>query len=303
MKKVKQVKVTDIRRMKDVGERITMVTAYDAIFAKLADRGGADILLVGDSLGMVVQGHDNTLGVTVEHIIYHTQAVCRGATRAHVVADMPFMSYQADMKEGLRNAGRLIKEGGAQSIKIEGGAEYAPMVERLVQSGIPVMGHLGLTPQSVHAMGGFKVQGKSAAQARRILQDARALEDAGAFAVVLEGVPVELSRVVTEALSIPTIGIGAGVHCDGQVLVLQDLLGLFDEFQPKFVKRYADLGKQTSEAIAQYKEEVQSGAFPGEEHTFHTKEPLFRPQVVDITPEPQGFDDEDDVAGLYGVPV
>jgi 3-methyl-2-oxobutanoate hydroxymethyltransferase len=296
----KRVTVTDLRRMKAEGERITMVTAYDATFAKLADKGGADVILVGDSLGMVIQGQEDTLGVTVDDVVYHTRAVVRGARRAHVVADMPFMSYQAEVQEAMRNAGRLLKEGGAQSVKLEGGEEHAELVFKLVRSGIPVMGHLGLTPQSVHAMGGFKVQGKSRDQAEQILRDAQALEAAGAYAVVLEGVPVELSRVITEALTIPTIGIGAGVDCDGQVLVIYDLLGLFEDFVPKFVKQYATLGADAVAAIGAYKEEVQAGAFPAEAHTFHAKEVLFRPRAVQIQPEPQDHG-EDGMDGLYGV--
>lgn len=279
-----------------------MVTAYDATMAKLVDRGGVDAILVGDSLGMVIQGRDNTLAVTIDDIIYHTQAVVRGTQRAHVVADMPFMSYQADTTEALRNAGRLIKEGGAQSVKIEGGKAYAPMVERFVQAGIPVMGHVGLTPQSVHAMGGFKVQGKDAATADRILSDARALEAAGCYSIVLEGIPVELARMITESVDIPTIGIGAGVACDGQVLVIYDLLGMFDDFVPKFVKQYAQMGPGIADAVADFKREVQSGEFPTEGHTFHTKEPLFRPREV-ATDEDPGDDGDDSMGVLYGVPV
>lgn len=297
----KRVTVTDLRRMKSRGERISMITAYDATFAKLADRGGADVILVGDSLGMVVQGHQDTLGVSLDDVIYHTKAVLRGAERAHVVADMPFMTYQADVVEAMRNAGRLLKEGGAQSVKLEGGEEHAELVYRLVRSGIPVMGHLGLTPQSVHAMGGFKVQGKTQAQAEQLLRDARALEAAGAYAIVLEGVPVELSRVVTEALDIPTIGIGAGVDCDGQVLVIYDLLGLFDDFVPKFVKQYAKLGPAAVDAIQTYTDEVRAGAFPEEAHTFHTKEKLFRPRAVETRPEARDDHDDDEMGGLYGV--
>ena len=225
---------------------------------------------------MVVQGRENTLEVTVDDIIYHTRAVARGAKQAHIVADMPFMSYQGDFGRAIENAGRLVKEGRAHSIKLEGGAEYAALVERLVRAGIPVMGHLGLTPQSVHAMGGFRVQGKTKSQARNIVRDARALEEAGAYAVVLEGVPVELSREITRQLSIPTIGIGAGVECDGQVLVIYDLLGLFSDFVPKFVKRYAELGRKTVEAVAAYRQEVRDGTFPAKEHTFFAKEELFR---------------------------
>ncbi|MEL6188639.1 MAG: 3-methyl-2-oxobutanoate hydroxymethyltransferase [Myxococcota bacterium] len=276
----KKVTTVRLRAMKERGERITMVTAYDAMFARLAEEGGAEVLLVGDSLGMVVQGHDDTLGVTVDDIIYHTRAVTRGAKTAHVVADLPFMSYQADPVEGIKNAGRLLKDGGAHAVKLEGGAELAPMVEKMVRAGIPVMGHLGLTPQSVHAMGGFKIQGKNAADAERIVDDARALEAAGAYALVLEGVPVELSRVITQALDIPTIGIGAGVECDGQVLVIQDLLGMDLGFAPKFVKRFARLGETIPAAIRAYRDEVREGIFPGEEHTFHAKDPLFGPREV-----------------------
>ncbi len=275
-----------LRRMKERGERITMLTAYDAMFARLVEEGGADAILVGDSLGMVVQGHDNTLGVTVEDIVYHTRAVVRGTSRAHVVADMPFMSYQADPAEAVKNAGRMLKEGGAHAVKLEGGREIVPAVERMVAAGIPVMGHLGLTPQSVHAMGGFRVQGREAAGAQRILEDAQALEDAGAYAVVLEGVPVELSRVITQSLHIPTIGIGAGSTCDGQVLVLQDLLGLDLGFAPKFVKRYARLGELVPAAVRAYREEVRAGEFPADEHTFHTEARLFSPREVPLEAAP-----------------
>lgn len=277
-----------LRRMKERGERITMVTAYDALFARLVEEGGADAILIGDSLGMVVQGCENTLGVTVDDVIYHARAVCRGTTRAHVIADMPFMSYQADPVEAVRNAGRILKESGAHAVKLEGGREVVSTIERMVASGIPVMGHLGLTPQSVHAMGGFKVQGKSTESAERILRDARALEAAGVYAVVLEGIPVELSRVITASLRVPTIGIGAGAECDGQVLVLQDLLGMDLDFAPKFVKRYARLGEIIPDAIRAYREEVRSGAFPAEEHTFHAPEPLFRPRPVPELDEVEG---------------
>ena len=300
MSKKRQVTTTTLRRMKADGERITMVTAYDATMAKLVDRGGADAILVGDSLGMVIQGRDNTLAVTLDDIIYHTRAVVRGAERAHVVADMPFMTYQADPTEAVRNAGRLIKEGGAQSVKIEGGRTHMAIVERMVQAGIPVMGHVGLTPQSVHAMGGFKVQGRDAENARRILEDARALEAAGCYAIVLEGVPVELARMITDSLDIPTIGIGAGAACDGQVLVIYDLLGMFDDFVPKFVKQYAQMGTGIAEAVAQYRDEVRDGSFPAEEHTFHAKEALFRPREVKL-PRAEAPDDGESMGGLYGV--
>jgi 3-methyl-2-oxobutanoate hydroxymethyltransferase len=290
--RAKKTTTQTLREMKARGERITMVTAYDAMFARLVEEGGADAILVGDSLGMVVQGHENTLSVTLDDIIYHTRAVARGAANAHVVADMPFMSYQADEVEAVRNAGRLLKEGGAQAVKLEGGAELAPMVGRMVRAGIPVMGHLGLTPQSVHAMGGFKVQGKGSEAAARILRDARALEAAGAYALVLEGIPVELARVITGSVSIPTIGIGAGADCDGQVLVIQDLLGMDLHFAPKFVKRFARLGETIPSAVAAYRDEVRAGAFPAEEHTFHTDERLFG--LRGVAPAP----DETDAAAL-----
>jgi 3-methyl-2-oxobutanoate hydroxymethyltransferase len=290
---------TTLRQMKADGERITMVTAYDATFARLAEQGGADAILVGDSLGMVIQGDENTLGVTIEDIIYHTRAVRRGARRAHVVGDMPFMSYQDGPQLALTNAGRLVKEGGAESVKLEGGMECASSVEKIVRAGIPVMGHIGLTPQSVHAMGGFKVQGRKRAQAERLLRDAKALEEAGCFALVLEGIPVELARVITQSISIPTIGIGAGADCDGQVLVIYDLLGMNLEFKPKFVKRYAELGRTIPEAIAAFKEEVQRGDFPADAHTFHADEPLFVPRAV----TPVEGDDDAEQTGLYGVPV
>lgn len=301
MSKQRQVTATALRRMKTDGERITMVTAYDATMAKLVDKGGADAILVGDSLGMVVQGHGNTLGVTLDDIIYHTQAVVRGATRAHVVADMPFMSYQADPTEALVNAGRLVKEGGAQSVKLEGGRSLTPIIERMVRAGIPVMGHVGLTPQSVHAMGGFKIQGRDRENAERILDDARALEAAGCYGIVLEGVPVELARMITDSLEIPTIGIGAGAACDGQVLVCYDLLGMFEDFVPKFVKQYAQMGNGITDAVAAFKDEVRAGTFPADEHTFHAKEPLFRPREVKL--ERETPDDGESMGALYGVSV
>lgn len=300
----KKITATSLRQMKAAGRRITMVTAYDATFARLVEEGGADAILVGDSLGMVIRGDENTLSVTLEDIIYHTRAVRRGATRTHVIADMPFMSYQHDPIEALKSAGRLVKESGAESVKLEGGEEYAPHVDRIVRAGIPVMGHIGLTPQSVHVMGGFKVQGKTAAAAQRILEDAKALESAGAYSLVLEGIPVELSRVITKSVSIPTIGIGAGVECDGQVLVIYDLLGMNLAFKPKFVKRYVELGRVIPEAVAKFKQEIEEGAFPAAEHTFHADEPLFRLRKVPSEPSSSGRDDlEHAVTELYGVPV
>ena len=299
MKKEKKVTASVLRQMKADGDRITMVTAYDATFARLAERGGVDAILVGDSLGMVVKGESDTLGVTIEDIVYHTRAVRRVATRAHVVADMPFMSYQADPVDALRNAGRLLKEGGAESVKLEGGAEHAAIIRKMVNAGIPVMGHIGLTPQSVNALGGYKVQGKSADDAKRLLADAKALEAAGCYAIVLECVPVELARVVTDAISIPTIGIGAGVDCDGQVLVIYDLLGLNPDFSPKFVKQYESLGKVVLAALGRFKEDVQTGQFPEEAHTFHAKVALFGPWAVKAPEVEETADDEP--VGIYGM--
>jgi 3-methyl-2-oxobutanoate hydroxymethyltransferase len=258
--------------MKDEGERIAMVTAYDASFARLCDQAGADVLLVGDSLGMVIKGEDNTLAVTMDEMIYHCRAVARGVAagsgRAMIVGDLPFMSYQSAEDEALRNAGRLLKEGKAEAVKLEGGAEYAGMVHKMSRIGIPVMGHIGLTPQSVHALGGFKVQGRETSQADRLKADAVALAEAGAFALVLEGIPRELAAEITQALPIPTIGIGAGVECDGQVLVLYDLLGMNEEFRPRFVKRYENFAVRVRTAVDTYISEVRSGEFPGLEHSF-----------------------------------
>jgi 3-methyl-2-oxobutanoate hydroxymethyltransferase len=245
-----------------------MVTAYDYTMARLLDEGGADLLLVGDSLGMVFQGHPTTLPVTVDEICYHGRAVSRGARRAHVVGDMPFMSFQVSAEKALENAGKLVKEGSFESVKVEGGVDIAEHVYRIVAAGIPVMGHVGLTPQAVHAMGGFKVQGKGDDAAERVLRDARAIEDAGAYAIVLEAIPPDLAAQITEALTIPTIGIGAGPACDGQVLVCYDLLGMYRELSPKFAKRFAEIGDAVVEATGAYVAEVQERTFPGPEHCF-----------------------------------
>ncbi|HYC56019.1 MAG TPA: 3-methyl-2-oxobutanoate hydroxymethyltransferase [Candidatus Binatia bacterium] len=268
-----EAKVTVPAILAAKGERkLAMVTAYDFTFARLADRAGADLLLVGDSLGMVVQGCENTLAVTMDEMVYHTRMVARGRRRALVVGDMPFLSYQVSVAEAVSNAGRLIKEGGAEAVKLEGGVHIADTVERIAAMDIPVMGHIGLTPQSVHRMGGHKVQGRKpgreAGGRERLLQDAVALEEAGAFAVVIEGVPADLAAEITAEISIPTIGIGAGVSCDGQVLVLHDVLGLEDRIAPKFVKRYADLGAAAVDAMSQYVEEVRSARFPTLAHSF-----------------------------------
>jgi len=260
--------IQHIRDLKTKGERIAMVTAYDATFAQHFDLAGAEMLLVGDSLGMVVQGRDSTLGVTMDQMIYHTQAVVRGSQRALVVADMPFMSYQPSVEIALRNGGRLLAEGGAGAVKLEGGQRVVAAVRALVDAGIPVMGHLGLTPQSVHALSGFRVQGRGDKSAARMMEDALLLEDAGAFSLVLETIPLDLASAITERLTIPTIGIGAGVHCDGQVLVCYDLLGLYDQIAPKFVKRYEDLATRTRDATRAYIDEVKAGTFPDEEHSF-----------------------------------
>lgn len=265
-----------LAKMKADGRKISMLTAYDASFARLIDQAGTDIILVGDSLGMVVQGGGNTLPVTMEEMIYHCRSVQRGAERAQVVGDMPFMSYQASLEDGIRNAGRLVKEGGAEAVKLEGGAEYAELASRLSRIGIPVMGHIGLTPQSLHSMGGFKVQGRSASQAKRLLDDARALEQAGCYSIVLEGIPHELAKDITAALTIPTIGIGAGVNCDGQVLVIYDLLGMNEEFRPKFVKRYDNLAVRIRTAVEQYITEVRNEQFPDAEHSFSMTAPPAR---------------------------
>ncbi len=266
--RARPVTVPRLRRMKTRGERITMVTAYDATFARMLDDAGVDMILVGDSLGMVVQGLDTTLPVTVDEVIYHCRAVARGRRRAHVVGDMPFLSHQVSPEEALRNAGRFLAEGGAHSVKLEGGIQAAPTIRRIVDAGIPVVGHVGLTPQSVHAMGGFRVQGKSADAAERVLADARAVAQAGAFALVLEGIPSPLAARITEAVDIPTIGIGAGPACDGQVLVGYDLLGLTPDLRPKFVKRYAEFFEDGVAAISRYCEEVRAGVFPSQEHSF-----------------------------------
>lgn len=257
-----------IRQRKEAGKKITMLTAYDFSMAKLLDDSGIDMLLVGDSLGNVILGYDSTLPVTMEDMIHHTRAVSRGAQKAMVVADMPFMSYQVSVEDALRNAGRLMKEAGAQAVKLEGGREVRAAVEAIVQAGIPVVGHLGLTPQAVHALGGFKVQGKSREAAKKILEDAKILEESGVFAIVLECVPALLAEKITHSLAIPIIGIGAGAQCDGQVLVTHDLLGIYSGFSPKFVKKFANLHISVTEAILGYKTQVENGTFPGPEHSF-----------------------------------
>lgn len=263
-----RITTSTIRARKEAGEAISMLTAYDAAFARLFDEAGIDMLLVGDSVGNTMLGYDSTLPVTMEDMLHHVKAVSRGASRAMIVADMPFMSYQTSIAEALYNAGRFLKETGAQAVKLEGGAAVAPAVQAMTSAGIPVVGHLGLTPQSVNQFGGFKVQAKNAAAAQQLLDDARLLEKAGAFAVVLECVPAALAAKVSQALSIPTIGIGAGNGCDGQVLVMHDLLGLTPGFKPKFVKTYRTLAQEVIAAAREYADDVKARQFPAAEHTF-----------------------------------
>ena len=253
------------------GEAITMVTAYDFTMARLLDESGVDMLLVGDSLGMVVQGHETTIPVTLDEVSYHTRAVARAAHSAHVVADMPFMSFQVSANQALENAGKLVKEGMAHSVKLEGGVEVAEHIQRITRAGIPVGGHVGLTPQSFHALGGFKVQGKNDESARRIVEDARALEQAGAFAIVLEAIPPDVAAQVTRAVSVPTIGIGAGPFCSGQVQVVHDLLGMY-EGQPKHARRFAEIGQATKQAMTEYREAVETAAFPTAAESFYMDE-------------------------------
>jgi 3-methyl-2-oxobutanoate hydroxymethyltransferase len=263
-----KISVLDIYNKKSEGKKITMLTAYDYPTAQIVDQAGIDMILVGDSLGMVVQGMSSTLPVTMDEMIYHTKMVSRGAVSAMVVGDMPFLSYQAGREEAVRNAGRFLKEAGAEAVKLEGGSPMAEVIRAIVSAGIPVMAHIGLTPQYMHALGGFKVQGKDEAARLKVLADARAVQDAGAFAVVLEALPASLAKEIHDALHIPTIGIGAGADCDGQVLVLHDLLGLFDRFTPKFVKKYANLKDVALKAVTAYKQDVENGKFPSEEHGF-----------------------------------
>lgn len=262
-----RVTVRSLRQAKRREEPISMLTAYDFTFARIFDAAGVDLLLVGDSLGNVVQGEETTLPVTLDESIYHTRLVVRGASRAMVVADMPFGTYQVSSEDALRNAIRFVKEAGAQAVKLEGGSAMLKTIERLVAAGIPVMGHVGLTPQSVHSMGGLRVQGRGDQGRSRVIEDAMAVQEAGAFAVVLEGIPSELAREITSMLSIPTIGIGAGVDCDGQVLVMHDLLGL-SEWTPSFVKQYGNLGQAAAQAARSYVDEVRNRKFPDEEHSY-----------------------------------
>ncbi len=263
----KKVTTAVFRQKKERGEPITMLTAYDYPTALAQDQAGIDSILVGDSLGMVVLGYENTLPVTMEDMLHHTRAVARGAKYALLIGDMPFMSYQVSVPEAVRNAGRLLQEGGMEAVKLEGGRERADTVRAIVQAGIPVMGHLGLTPQSINQLGGFRAQGKTASAAKRLVEDALVLEEAGCFGIVLESVPARLAKLISQKLSIPTVGIGAGVGCDGQVLVSHDILGLFDRFTPRFVKKYADLHAEMQRAFAEYIADVEHRSFPEAQHS------------------------------------
>jgi 3-methyl-2-oxobutanoate hydroxymethyltransferase len=296
----KRVTIHELRRMKDAGDKIAMVTAYDATAARLVAAAGVDAVLVGDSVGMAVQGHDSTLPVTLEHMIYHSAMVHRGLEREggrpHLVGDLPFGTYQASVEDAVKASIRLVAEAGVQAVKLEGGADYVEVVRRIVRAGVPVMGHIGLTPQSVHKMGGYVVQGKDSDKAQQILRDARALEAAGCYAVVLECIPAELARIVTSQVRIPTIGIGAGPHVDGQVLVYTDLLGLDLTFTPKFAKHFAEVGVQVRDAMAAYVGEVKAQAFPADVHSFHSSS-------VRLVPAPAPEDHEEPQGGVMGAPI
>jgi 3-methyl-2-oxobutanoate hydroxymethyltransferase len=268
MTKRDKITIRSLLDMKRRGEKIAMLTAYDYQTAVLEDRAGVEMVLVGDSLGMVVLGYENTLPVTIEEIIHHLKAVSRARLRAFLVGDLPFMSYQASVEDAVRNAGRLIKEGGAEAVKLEGGRRMASVIKAILDADIPVMGHIGLTPQSLHHFGGYRVQGKDQKSAEKLFEEARFLEEVGCFSMVLEGMPWKLAKRISESISIPTIGIGAGVHCDGQVLVINDLLGTMEEFTPRFVKRYAELGTVITGAIARYIQEVKDEKFPDEDHSY-----------------------------------
>jgi len=263
-----KITIHDLLKRKAEKKKITMLTAYDYPFARIVDEAGIDGIIVGDSLAMVVQGIENTLPVTMDEMVYHTKIVARAVNNAIVIGDMPFMSYQASIEDAVRNAGRFLKEAGASAVKIEGGAEVAGHIRAMTKSDIPVMAHIGLTPQSIHRMGGYKIQGRTKEAAERLREEAHIAEDAGAFSLILEAIPAELAAQITEELTIPTIGIGAGPSCDGQVLVLHDVIGLFERFLPKFAKRYVNVKDEVLRAIKNYKEEVEKGVFPSDEHSF-----------------------------------
>ncbi|PJB49982.1 MAG: 3-methyl-2-oxobutanoate hydroxymethyltransferase [Chloroflexi bacterium CG_4_9_14_3_um_filter_45_9] len=284
-----RVTITEIKEMKQRKEKIPMLTAYDYVTAKIVDEAGVPLILVGDSLGMVILGYETTIPVTMEEMLHHTKAVVRGARRALIVADMPFMTYHISVSEALRNAARFIQEGGAQAVKLEGGKIVAETVKRIVDCGIPVMAHIGVTPQSIYQLGGYKVQGKTPELAKILLKDARILGEAGAFSLVLECVPAPLARVITQAINIPTIGIGAGPDCDGQVQVISDILGLFTEFVPKHAKQYAKLASEMKTAVANYVAEVKSHTFPTMEHSFPMDESLL--ESLETTSSPSKGED------------
>jgi len=264
-----KITIPKIEEKKRKGEKITMLTAYDYPMARIIDQAGVDIILVGDSLANVILGYPNTLPVTMEEMLHHTRAVARGCQRALLVADMPYLSYHIDIKETIRNAGRFIKEGGAEAVKVEGGKKRAEVISRILDLEIPVMGHIGLTPQSIHQMGGYRVQGSTLDKSLTLVEEARLLEKTGVFSIVLEGIPEELARIITREVSIPTIGIGAGRFCDGQVLVVHDMLGFFEEFQPKFVRRYANLHQEIGNAVRQFFSDIREGKFPSEKESYH----------------------------------
>ncbi len=267
-----RITIRDLKQMKRRGEKIPMITAYDYTSAKLLEQAGIPLMLVGDSLGQVVLGYDSTVPVTMDEMVHHVKTVVRGTEKAHIIGDMPFLSYHAEIPEAIRNAGRLLKDGGAQSVKLEGGQYMAETVSRIVKSGIPVMGHIGLTPQSVNQLGGYRVQGKSLSAAMDLMEDARVLEEAGAYAIVLECVPAQLAKLISERVKVPTIGIGAGVGCDGQVQIFHDFLGLFDDFVPKHARRYAELGEAIKNAATMYISDVQTEAFPTDKESFTMSE-------------------------------
>jgi 3-methyl-2-oxobutanoate hydroxymethyltransferase len=281
----KKVTIVDLQKKKEAGEAITMLTAYDYPTGVLVDRADIDIVLVGDSLAMVVLGYENTVSVTMDEMLHHCRAVARGARNPLLIGDMPFMSYQVDVKEAIRNAGRFLKEGGMDVVKLEGGCDMAPTVKAIVDAGIPVMGHIGLTPQTISKLGGYRVQGKDVATAMALIEDGLALEQAGAFALLMEAIPSPVAEIITERVGIPTIGIGAGPQCDGQVLVIHDLIGLFDRFVPKFVKKYADIFPTIIGALEEYRREVIDGAFPGPEHGYPMSEEALEALLAELDTE------------------
>lgn len=284
----RKVTILDLQAKKERGEPITMLTAYDYPTALLVDRAGIDVILVGDSLAMVVLGHDNTLAVTMDEMIHHCKAVSKGARSPFLVGDMPFMSYQISKTDAVANAGRFLKEGGMDAVKLEGGQEVVSTVKAIIEAGIPVMGHIGLTPQSISKLGGYRVQGRDIEAAHKLLADAAALEEAGCFSIVLEAIPDRLAKLITGRASIPTIGIGAGPNCDGQVLVIHDLIGLFDRFTPKFVKKYTNINARILKALQEFREEVKSGAFPTAEHSYSISDEVFEALVAELKREERG---------------